>query len=105
LECYRWDPGTGGESRRETIFSKRFVSNSLKRSFSEECCAPSFVSKLTPRERRSLDDFVENNQPLYQKFQSYKPKPIDAVFNARVRRLAEQSGKIDFQALVVALRI
>ena len=40
------DPLTGKEAFRTTIFSKRFLSKSFKRFFGEQCCDPSFVSKL-----------------------------------------------------------
>jgi hypothetical protein len=77
------DPATGRPRDQISIFSKRFLSSSMKRSFSEESCHPSFVKKLDAEALANLDLFIKDNQALYRKFLEYKPKPLDAIFNAR----------------------
>ncbi len=77
------DPATGRPCDQVSVFSKRFLSSSMKRSFSEESCHPTFVKKLDAEAVASLDLFIQDNQALYRKFVEYKPKPLDAIFNAR----------------------
>lgn len=78
------DPATKLEVDKTTIFSKRFVSNSFKRSFKEECCDPVFVDKLDHETMAKLEHFIEQNQALYKEFQEYVPKPLNSIYNARI---------------------
>lgn len=78
------NPVTGKEVCETSIFSKRFVSNSFKRSFKEECCDPAFVSLLTPEEKIEIDNFIDGNPVIYQKFIDYEPNRIDCIYNARI---------------------
>jgi hypothetical protein len=85
LEDYKClDPLTGNESINSRIFSKRFVSNSFRQSFKEECCHPSFVTDLKSEEMKKLEKFIVKNSVLYAKFLKYEPKPIASVYNARI---------------------
>jgi hypothetical protein len=85
LEDYKClDPLTGNETINSTIFSKRFVSNSFRKSFKEECCHPSFVTDLKYEEMKKLEIFIVKNSVLYAKFVKYEPKPIASVYNARI---------------------
>ena len=84
LEYKCRNPVTGKEQDKTTIFSKRFVSNTFKRSFKEECCDPSFVEQLNSGEKRELDLFINQNKKLYVMFRDYKPKNIDCIYNARI---------------------
>lgn len=84
------DPLTGNEKEKTTIFLKRFINKSFKRSFSEECCDPSFVKKLSSEELQTLNDFIGKNNELYTKFINYIPKEIDCIYNARI---GIQTGK------------
>ena len=78
------DPVTGKVVEKTTIFSKRFVSDSFKRSFKEECCDPAFVYLLELDKKKELDAFIESNSGLYQKFIDHEPKQIDCIYNARI---------------------
>lgn len=77
------DPDSGRPRDQISIFSKRFLSSSMKRSFSEECCHPTFVKKLDADAAANLELFIKDNQALHRKFVEYKPKPVNAIFNAR----------------------
>jgi hypothetical protein len=79
------DPVSGSEQHRTTVFSKRFLLNSFKRSFKIECCDPSFVEKLDKVTANKLDEFIEENRGLYESFCEYEPEPINAVYNARIK--------------------
>ena len=78
------NPVTGDEQEKTTVFSKRFLSNSYKRSSKEECCDPLFVARLNSDENAKLDIFISENAELYKKFLAYEPKNIDCVYNARI---------------------
>jgi hypothetical protein len=78
------DPVTGKDVEKTTIFSKRFVSDSFKRSFKEECCDPAFVYFLDMDKKKELDSFIESKPGLYQKFIDHEPKKIDCIYNARI---------------------
>lgn len=79
------DVVSGSEQQRTTIFSKRFLLDTLKHSFKTECCDSSLIEKLDPATLRKLTKFIEENQGLYEEFRKYNPKPIDSVYNARIR--------------------
>lgn len=79
------DPVSGSERRRTTVFSKKFVTDSFKRSFKTDCCAPNFVESLDRSTSKKLADFIAKNEALYQAFCEYEPKPIDIVYNARIK--------------------
>lgn len=93
------NPRSGSEQYRTTVFSKRFVLNSFKRSFKNECCAPSFVEKLDKATCKQLADFIEENQELYQSFCEYEPEPIDAIYNARIK-VPDGKTKEEVEALL-----
>ncbi len=78
------DPVTGEERDKTTIFSKRFVTNSFKRSFKEECCEPAIVQHLDSGEQGELEVFISQNTQLYEKFLGFEPKNIDCIYNARI---------------------
>jgi len=61
-----FDPVTKSEANKTTIFSKRFLSKSFKRSFKEECCSPVFVAALDFETETKLKYFIEQNQALYK---------------------------------------
>ncbi len=78
------DPVTGAIRHRESIFSKRFVNNAFKRSFSTECCSPDFVEKLDNSALKDLESFIADNKALYSKFINYVQKTVDLIYNARI---------------------
>ena len=78
------NPVDGKEQEEVTVFSKRFVSNSFRRSFKEESCAHTFITKLDQYEREELDQFIKSNELLYKQFIKYQPKSIDCLYNARI---------------------
>ncbi|WP_054702497.1 hypothetical protein [Desulfosarcina cetonica] len=84
LQYTEKDPLSGLPSPHTTIFSKRFVSSKFKRSFSQECCHPTFVEKLNPEILAKLETFIEQNAKLHRLFTEYKPKTIDSIYNARI---------------------
>ena len=86
---------TGKKERIETVFLKRFVSESYKKSFTEECCDISFVVPLSKDEKIELNNFIEENQDLFEKFNQYSPKRIDSVLNMHIRKLnSDETQKV-----------
>jgi len=84
LELNDFDIPSQSYKPRTAIFSSRFVNDSFKRSFSTESCDSAFVSHLEPEEKEKLDSYIKQNQYLLSKFDAYKPKSIDAIYNANV---------------------
>jgi hypothetical protein len=84
--------GGPGEADQTTVFAKRFVSNSFKRSFSEGCWHPSLVSKLDSKDFERLTGFIEANGRLHELFERYEPKPLNSVYNARIRIPEDRSA-------------
>jgi hypothetical protein len=78
------DPGSDREEHRTSIFSKRFVLNSFKRSFTAECCHPSFVKRLDSQTQKALDELIARNGELLKAFTAYQPGPVDCIYNARI---------------------
>ena len=78
---------TGKIEKKETAFLKRFVSESYKKSFTEESCDISFVVPLSADEKIKLNSFVEKNKDLFDKFNQYSPKQIDSVLVMHIRML------------------
>lgn len=78
------DPVSGKQVEKTTIFSKKFVSDSFKRSFKEECSDPAFVYLLDPDKKKELDAFIESHPGLYQKFINHEPKKMDCIYNVRI---------------------
>ncbi len=60
------------------------MNDSYKRSFSAESCDSAFVYHLDLKEKEELDSFIKSNPELVAKFDAYKPKSIDAIYNANV---------------------
>ena len=75
--------------KKVTVFLKRFISASYKKSFSEGCCDPSFVYPLSDNEQLELNHFIEKNTELYEEFNNYMPKPIDAILNIKIRKIEQ----------------
>ena len=101
LEGYRtWDPLTGREVRKTTVFSKRFVSAALKRAFKEECCDLQYVKKLSAKPLRQLNALIVENNELFDKFNAYRPKSIDDIYNARI----SNPSKLSRQRLEALMR-
>jgi hypothetical protein len=98
------DPATGSKQEKTTVFSKRFVLNSLKRSFTEECCHPDFVENLDEEAARELSGFVEGNPALYAKFCEYEPKSIDSIYNARID-VQEGTSTSDIEKILATDRL
>lgn len=67
--------------KRSLVFCKRFLNNSFKRSFGSESCHPDFVYGLEKADHEKLLSIINDNPDLFSKFQKYKPKPIDAIYN------------------------
>lgn len=84
LELNDFDIQSQSYRSRTVVFSSRFVNDSYKRSFSTESCDSAFVYHLDPIEKEELESFIENNPELVAKFDAYKPKSIDAIYNANV---------------------
>ena len=84
LELNDFDIQSQTNKPRTVIFSSRFVNDSYKRSFSTESCDSAFIYHLDSNEKEELDAFIGSNPELVVKFDAYKPKSIDAVYNANV---------------------
>jgi len=84
LELNDFDIQSQSYKPRTIVFSSRFVNDSYKRSFSTESCDSAFVYHLDPDEKEELESFIDNNPELVAKFDAYKPKSIDAIYNANV---------------------
>lgn len=78
------DPVSRTERKRSLVFSKRFLSNSFKLSFGEECCDPSLISPLAAHELVKLKKLISSKPELYEAFAAYVPKPISCIYNARI---------------------
>ncbi len=98
------DPATGSKQEITTVFSKRFVLDSFKRSFTEDCCHPGFVEKLDKQAAKELSDFIEANPSLYAKFCKYEPKSIDHIYNARIG-IQEGSSTSDIEKILSTNRV
>ena len=95
LEYNGWDPSTGGTRPTTAMFSKRFLSPAFKRSFKEEVSSPPFVKPLAVDMIEKLENFIADNPKIHDAFQQYAPKPIHAVFNARIHREKMNAKEID----------
>ena len=79
-----WDPVSRSEKPKTIVFSKRFVTDSFKRSFKADSCDASFIESLDNPTSKKLTDFISENETLYRAFCEYEPKPIDVVYSARI---------------------
>ncbi len=104
LKCKEMDPLSHLAVLKTTIFSKRFVSPSFKRSFSQECCDPSFVKKLERKTQSKLKAFIKQNPALFKLFNEYVPKPVDNVYNARIG-IPERKNVEEIEALFSRERV
>jgi hypothetical protein len=87
------DPLAGEERFHTTVFSKRFLSKTFKQLFGQACCDPSFISNLGPEDQKRLEAFIADNPTVYAKFESYQPKPVDCIYNARIGIPTDRSAK------------
>lgn len=78
------DPRTGEETQRPILFAKRFLSNSFRKSFSQDCCHPSLARPLTDSEKQKLNAFIEQHDKQFAQFEAFTPKPIGCIYNARM---------------------
>jgi hypothetical protein len=78
------DALTLGETDETMIFSKKFLSESMKPSFREECCAPAHIEHLSDEAMRKTEAFILNNPDAIKRFEGYQPKDIDMVYNSRI---------------------
>ena len=78
------DPVTGKAGFHTSILSKRFLNGKMQRAFSQECCAPRFVEKLSRSEVAELNKFIAENSKLWAAFENHAPKPLSAIYNARI---------------------
>ena len=69
---------------RTAVFLARFLNKSFKRSFSQEVCDKAFVYPLEKGEQEKLNKFILDNPKLIQAFNSYKPKPLDSIYNVNI---------------------
>lgn len=99
LDYVGWDPVSKSEERRTTVFSKRFLTDSFKRSFKSESCDVSFIERLDDTKSRKLSEFIARNEALYKAFCEYAPEPINVIYNARIKIPEEKSAQ-DVEALL-----
>jgi hypothetical protein len=92
LEYKRLNPFTNDEMVQAAIFSKRFLSKTFKRLFGEACCDPSYVSLLGSDDQQRLDAFIAANPSVYEKFETYQPKPVNCIYNASIGLPADRTA-------------
>ncbi len=78
------NPLTQLEEDNEAVFTKRFLSNSFKKSLKEESCDPSFIRPLETDILKKVEQFITDKPKIYEKFVDYVPKSIDSIYNARI---------------------
>lgn len=78
------DPLTEKVADKTLIFVKRFINDSGKRSFTETFFSPSLIFKLDQEEVHKLEEFIKDNMDIYEKFNKYKPKPIDSLYSCGI---------------------
>jgi len=66
------------------VFSKRFLNNSLKHSFTEESCSIEFIKPIDKTKYDTLNKSITSNPKKYEDFTNYIPKPIDSIYNAGI---------------------
>src|SRR5262245_18658867 len=84
VEVKAWDPIESRGKRKVMVFGKRLINNAFKRSFSEGCCHISLIRQLSKEDRKRLQEFIAENARVYEQFVEYRPKPVDAIFNANI---------------------
>ena len=87
------DPLTKKVTDKSLIFVKRFINDSGKRSFTETFFSPAFIFKLDKDEVQKLEEFIKENTDIYDKFNKYKPKPIDSLFSCGIEVPKDKTSK------------
>ncbi|MCF2846581.1 hypothetical protein NH514_04780 [Pseudoalteromonas sp. ACER1] len=98
LELNDFDIQSQTNKPRTVVFSSRFVNDSYERSFVTECCDSTFVYHLQQAE---LDSFINLNIDLYTKFNAYKPKSINAIYNAKIN-IPVSKSKSELEDLLIS---
>jgi hypothetical protein len=79
-----FDATTNSEKEYVSIFSKRLISEKLRKSFSFEVCSPKFVVCLSSEELKIINEYLAENREIEKEFNLLCPKKIDAIFNAKI---------------------
>jgi hypothetical protein len=79
------NPFTQNEGSVRVVFSKRFVTEKFKRSFSQVLSNANTVKKVDAVTLSQIEKFAQDHDKLFRNFVDYVPKPIDSVYNARIR--------------------
>lgn len=79
------DPLSGDEVQKIMYFVKRFLNDSLKRSFGEACFCDEHLTALGADTVKELLDFTRENQDIFAKFQAYEPKSISNIYNRTIK--------------------
>lgn len=87
---------------RTAVFSARFLNSSFKRSFSQEVCNKAFVYPLENAEQEKLNQFILENPKLMEAFNSYKPKPLDSIYNANIV-IPDTTTKEELEKMLISL--
>lgn len=84
LDAMSWNPATGAEETRRSVFCKRFLNDAWKRSFSAAVYAPSLVFPLEGDDQATLRKFRSDHPTLAAHFDRWVPPPIDALTGLRI---------------------
>jgi len=87
------DPLTEKVADKTLVFVKRFINDSGKRSFTETFFSPAFIFKLDQDEVKNLEEFINDNMDIYEKFNKYKPKPIDSLYSCGIKIPEDKTSK------------
>ena len=60
-----------------------------------------YVYHLEQAGRDELDSFINQNIDLYTKYNAYKPKPIDAIYNAKIN-IPVSKSKPELEELLIS---
>jgi hypothetical protein len=84
LDAISWNPATGAEESRRSVFCKRFVNDAWKRSFSAAAYAASLVFPLDGEDQATLQSLRSDNPKLAAQFDCWLPPPIDCLTGLRI---------------------
>ena len=93
------DPATEHEIQKTIYFVKRFLNDSLKRSFGEACFSGDHLIAFDSSAVQELQEYIRENSELYTKFQAYEPKEISNFYNVTVKVPEDRSVK-DIETLI-----
>ena len=85
IEDYLYEPIFSSETKLikydyKIVHVKRLVNNSWKRSFNTESCTHLHITKISEKELREVEKFINDKPKIYLEFEKYS-SPIDTCLN------------------------